>query len=106
MTGNGSGATTVLRAHGVLLGILNDAVKLRRLAVNPAAGLENLPEKSSRSHIYLNADDVHRLAAEAGEHGPLVYLLAPGKVWKIWCSPATASTFPGRSQQGDGSPGR
>jgi len=76
MTGNGSGATTVLRAHGVLLGILNDAVKLRRLAVNPAAGLENLPEKSSRSHIYLNADDVHRLAAEAGEHGQLVYLLA------------------------------
>lgn len=76
MTGNGSGATTVLRAHGVLLGILNDAVKLRRLAMNPAAGPENLPEKSPRSHIYLNADDVHRLAAEAGEHGPLVYLLA------------------------------
>lgn len=76
MTGNGSGATTVLRAHGVLLGILNDAVKLRRLAINPAVGLEDLPEKSPRGHIYLNAEDVHRLAAEAGEHGPLVYLLA------------------------------
>ncbi|MEX0745083.1 MAG: site-specific integrase [Phycisphaeraceae bacterium] len=76
MTGKGSGATTVRRAHGVLLGILNDAVKSRRLAHNPAAGLDELPEKPSRRHLYLNADDVHRLASEAGDHGPLVYLLA------------------------------
>lgn len=75
MTGNGSGATTVLRAHGVLLGILNDAVKLKRLGSNPAAGLEDLPVKTRRGRIYLTADDVHRLAAEAGEHGPLVLLL-------------------------------
>ncbi len=76
MTAKGSGATTVLRAHGVLLGILNDAIKRKRLAINPAAGLDDLPEKPSRRRVYLTSDDVHRLAAEAGDHGPLVYLLA------------------------------
>lgn len=76
MTSNGSGATTVLRAHGVLLAILNDAIKLNCLAKNPAAGLEDLPEKTSRGRVYLTAEDVHRLAAEAREHGPLVFVLA------------------------------
>jgi hypothetical protein len=38
MVTNGSGATTVLRAYGVLAGILSDAVKGKRLAVNPAKG--------------------------------------------------------------------
>ncbi|MDQ1246393.1 MAG: hypothetical protein QG597_761 [Actinomycetota bacterium] len=71
-----SGATTVIRAHGVLSGILADAVKGRRLATNPARGIENLPKKISRRHVYLTADDVHRLAAEAGEHQALVYVLA------------------------------
>src|SRR6185312_7021923 len=39
----GSGVTTVSRAHVVLSGILSDAVKSKRLAVNPARGVENLP---------------------------------------------------------------
>lgn len=34
----GAGATTVLRAHGVLSGILAGAVKGKRLAANPAKG--------------------------------------------------------------------
>lgn len=72
----GSGTTTVLRAHGVLSGVLTDAVKARRLAVNPAKGVENLPRKVARRHIYLTADDVHRLADEAGEHSALVLTLA------------------------------
>lgn len=76
MVRDGRGATTVLRAHGVLSGILNDAVKARRLASNPARGIEGLPRKATRRHIYLSADDVHRLAAESGEHRPLVYVLA------------------------------
>lgn len=54
----GSGATTVRRAHGVLSGILADAVKSRRLAINPARGIENLPGKVARRHVYLSADDV------------------------------------------------
>ena len=68
MLDKGSGATTVLRAHGVLSGILADAVKAKRIAVNPAKGVENLPRKTSRRHVYLSADDVHRLADESGEH--------------------------------------
>jgi len=76
MIREGRSPTTVLRAHGVLSGILQDAVKARRLAVNPARGIEGLPRKTTRRHIYLTADDVHRLASESGEHRPLVYVLA------------------------------
>lgn len=72
----GSGATTVLRAQGVLSGILADAVKAKRLAVNPCKGIENLPRKVARRHVYLSADDVQRLASEAAEHRPLVLVLA------------------------------
>jgi integrase len=73
---SGSGATTVIRAHGVLSGILNDAVKGRRLSVNPAKGIDNMPRKTARRHVYLTADDVHRIADEAGAHGTLVLTLA------------------------------
>ncbi|MGL5443030.1 MAG: tyrosine-type recombinase/integrase, partial [[Mycobacterium] stephanolepidis] len=72
----GSGATTVLRAYGVLSGVLTDAVKARRLAVNPAKGVENLPRKVARRHIYLTAEDVHHLADESREYGGLVLTLA------------------------------
>src|ERR1700736_2293051 len=40
--GRTSGATTVVRAYGVLAAILGDAVKARRLASNPARGVVNL----------------------------------------------------------------
>lgn len=76
MTRQGAGPTTVLRALGVLSGILNDAVKAKRLASNPAKGIENLPRKTARRHIYLTAADVLRLAEASGAHGPLVMTLA------------------------------
>jgi integrase len=72
----GSGATTVLRAYGVLSGILASAVKGKRLAANPAKGVENLPRKISKRRVYLSADDVRRLADESGQHRALVMLLA------------------------------
>lgn len=72
----GGGATTVLRAHGVLSGILGAAVKTRRLAANPAKSIENLPRKAGKRRVYLSADDVNRLAGEAGEHAALVLTLA------------------------------
>lgn len=71
-----SGATTVIRSYGVLAGILDDAVKSRRLRSNPARGVENLPRKTTKRQVYLSAEDVHRLAAESGEHQTLVYVLA------------------------------
>lgn len=76
MSRAGSGATTVVRALGVLSGILDDAVKSRRLAVNPARGVGGLPRKASRRRVYLPADDVARLAVAAGEHRVLVLVLA------------------------------
>ena len=73
---DGAGVTTVLRAHGVLSGILSDAVKARRLSLNPAKGIDNLPRKTTRRHVYLSAADVARLADESGEHRTLVLTLA------------------------------
>ena len=74
--GRTSGATTVIRAYGVLAGILDDAVKSRRLASNPARGVENLPNKSGKRRVYLTVDDVARLATESGRHRALVLTLA------------------------------
>lgn len=70
-----SGATTVVRAYGVLIGILDDAVKSRRLAANPSRGVENLPHKTGKRRVYLTVDDVARLAAESGQHRALVLTL-------------------------------
>lgn len=76
MGAQGAGATTVLRAYGVLSGILAVAVKSRRLAINPAKGVENLPRKNGKRHIYLTATDVAALADASGPHGALVLVLA------------------------------
>ena len=43
-----SGATTVLRAYGVLSGMLADAVKAKRLAANPAKGVETCRARRPR----------------------------------------------------------
>lgn len=76
MQRDGSGATTVVRAYGVLAAILDDAVKSRRLASNPARGVENLPRKTTKRRVYLSAEDVARLAVESGQYRPLVLMLA------------------------------
>ena len=69
----GAGATTVIRAQGVLAGILADAVKkAKRLVANPCKGIDNLPRRTGKRHVYLCAEDVHRLADESGEHRALV----------------------------------
>lgn len=57
-------ASSVLRAVGVLAGILDDAQRAGRILKNPARGTENLPRKSSSKHRrYLTDDEVMRLAA-------------------------------------------
>lgn len=76
MRRSGSSPTIVIRAHGVLAGILDDAVKSRRLVANPARGVENLPKRRRKKHVYLEAGDVIRLAAECGEHRCLVLTLS------------------------------
>jgi integrase len=80
MTGAGCSATTVLRALGVLAGILDDAVEDGRITKNRARGLDpkkrEKPTKPKRKHIYLGHDEVARLADEAGEHRALILVLA------------------------------
>lgn len=70
-----SSATTVLRAHGVLAGILDVAVRDRRIRVNPARGV-NLPKKRRKARAYLSHRQVDLLARHAGDKAPVVLLLA------------------------------
>ncbi|MBM9839275.1 site-specific integrase [Rhodococcus hoagii] len=72
----GRGASVVIRAYGVLAGILDTAVKSGRLAKNPARGVENLPRKQPKARVYLDHRQVEALANEAGERRTLVLLLA------------------------------
>lgn len=76
MTRAGSGATVVIRAYGVLAGILDSAVKSKRLARNPARGVENLPQKERKPHVYLTHAEVTDLAWASGQHRVLVLVLA------------------------------
>jgi integrase len=69
------GATTVLRAYGVLAGILDVAVKDRRVSSNPARGV-NLPRKVKKQHVYLTAEQVSSLAEGSGDRALLVLVLS------------------------------
>lgn len=75
MVAAGSGQTVVRRAYGVLLGILDDAVRDRRLPSNPASAAR-LPRRAPAKHVYLTAREVHRLAEASGDYKPLVLVLA------------------------------
>ena len=73
-----AGATTVLRAHGVLSGILGrrgeSQTAGRRI---PAKGMENLPRKTAKSPRVPDPPTMwHRLADESGQHRALVLTLA------------------------------
>lgn len=69
------GATTVIRAYGVLAATLDDAVRDKLLLSNPARGVV-LPRKSKKRHVYLTHEQVDRLAIEAKDNGTLVLTLA------------------------------
>jgi integrase len=71
----GRSATTVLRAYGVLAGILDVAVRDRRIPNNVARGAR-LPRKVARAHRYLSHQQVHDLAQASGKHEALVLVLA------------------------------
>ncbi|MFF2389127.1 tyrosine-type recombinase/integrase [Agromyces sp. NPDC058104] len=65
----------VHRCFGVLAGILDTAVRDRRIPSNPARGV-GLPRKVSREHVYLSHQQVDQLARAASEHGTLLRVLA------------------------------
>lgn len=70
-----AGAVVRIRAHGVLAAILDMAVKLDKLRVNPARGV-TLPSRRAKRHVYLTASEVATIAEKAGEHADLVLVLA------------------------------
>ena len=67
-------ASRVTTIYSVLAGILDDAVRDRMIAANPARGVK-LPRRSPRPNVYLTAEQLHRLAVESGRYGSLVLLL-------------------------------
>lgn len=64
----------VATVYSVLARILDDAVRDRMLAANPARGVK-LPRRGKRKNIYLTAEQLHALAVESGRYGSLVLLL-------------------------------
>lgn len=73
-------ATTVLRCHGVLAGILDIAVKDRRITRNVARDLV-LPRKRSKGKTYLSHEQVARLAKEALYTDLVLFLAYTGLRW-------------------------
>ena len=72
--------TTVLRAYGVLAGILDMAVRDRRISRNPARGLD-LPRKTGKRHVYLNHDQVQQLAKTSTRPALVLLLAYTGLRW-------------------------
>jgi integrase len=68
-------STVTLRAYGILAGILDVAVKDRRVVRNAGRGVD-LPRKKKKAHVYLTHEQVHELSREAGQFGTLVLVLA------------------------------
>ena len=58
----------------MLFGILEDAVRDRRIASNPARGVK-LPPIVKRPNVYLTGEQLHALARECGRYASLVLLL-------------------------------
>jgi integrase len=68
-------ATVVIRAHGILAGILDFAIRDQLLTKNAARGV-HLPRKFAKPRHYLNHLQVEALAEAAKHHKTLVLLLA------------------------------
>lgn len=75
LSGRPLGSSVVRGLHRVLHMVLAWAVRTDRIATNPATGVP-LPRKGLTDHVYLDHDQVERLAAAAGRYRPLVLLLA------------------------------
>ena len=73
----GASPTTVARAHGILSGILQEAVDDRLIHSNPAAGVP-LPRKAPAPRAYLTHEQVERLAraTRTPMHATIVRTLA------------------------------
>jgi integrase len=68
-------ASRVIDIYGVLAGILDVAVKDRRISRNPARDIR-LPRKVAKKRSYLTHTQVELLASHSGQHATLVRFLA------------------------------
>lgn len=73
--------STIRQFHGILAGVLDVAVQDGLIPVNPARNIR-LPRRSTPVKAYLTVDQLGALAAQAGEHGTLVWVL--GTVGLRW----------------------
>ena len=73
--GRGRSPTTVHRAYGVLAGVLDGAVRDRRIAINPARDVK-LPSKSKPKKKYLSLAQVELFVSQVRTHKVLAYVLA------------------------------
>lgn len=67
-------ATVILRASGILSGIMEQAKDDRLIAANPCERVEK-PRKRRKEHRYLSLDELMRLADESGWRRPMVLTL-------------------------------
>ncbi len=70
------GATTVIRAYGVLASLLDDAVLDRRVPANAARSGMNLPRKTGKKRVYLSHDQVELLASNTTDFSTLILFLS------------------------------
>ena len=74
------GATTVIRAYGILAAILDVAVRDRRLGENPIRGIK-LPRKQPKRRVYLSHRQVELLASESRHPDLILFLAYTGLRW-------------------------
>ena len=74
------GATTVIRAYGVLAAILDVAVRDRRLSDNPIRGMK-LPRKQPKRRVYLSHRQVELLASQSRFPELVLFLAYTGLRW-------------------------
>lgn len=73
--GRRKSASVILRAHGILAGILDDAVADKLIPANPARSVA-LPRKPRRTrHTYLTCEQLFALADECGRYRTFVLTL-------------------------------
>lgn len=77
VSGIGRSASMIANIYSVLARILDDAVRDRLLASNPARGVK-LPKRPPRHNVYLSAGQLDALAVESGHYGSLVLMLGVG----------------------------
>ena len=74
LSSKGLSASRVITIYSVLAGILDDAMRDRMLAANPARGV-SLPRRTRRPNVYLTAEQLRMLTVESGRYGSLILLL-------------------------------